>query len=306
MTGDKALLDFVYAAQLTNWIRYPDGQLKAKVHARYFAGDAPSEVDIEATLVWRGESCYSSYVAVESYSKGKPIKEREELIETPSIVVMYSRQNKLMTMYKPTEQTATYRDELRLRPDQQWFRLEGIVDWADLLDPKVSKKPRGAAVTEYAVTMDGDDRVVVERRHANDSALRIVASLAAEGNIVEYEGHAEQGQHWRHGTYDWERNSGGRLFVKRCHWENTRVGNRRKPERTFTMEVAECDLNPNISADRFQLSSLDAPPETVVEEIGPGGVRSRRRLGGERVRGLQSELDAAARKLRDGRFAAPR
>jgi hypothetical protein len=109
---------------------------------------------------------------------------------------------------------------------------------------------------------------------------------------------------WRKGTYEWAKHGGRGWYLKRYEYARTHKGNRKDPEFRYVLEVESFDPEPLIAKDRFQESSLQLPPGTLLEEVGEG--EDRRYKVGQEDGVSQKDLDDLSERLRAMRFAAPK
>lgn len=295
--GDATLLELLRAAQLTNMAQYPSGELHATVKSQWDG----ATVDVTATVVWKGEATYWDY-ELSRTSSDNSSHEKCQLIDDGRTLISYWPETRFLQ--RISDRMMGRAEQLSLRPDQIWYRIEGIANWAKLLDPSEVSKGAGGDAARIVVTRLDEDKVQVERRRASGTTLRIVASLAENGNVIEYEGiPGKTGGIWRKGSYVWSKSADGRSFLKEYDYVRALSGNRRKPDRVFHLSVDSFRPDAPIAPDRFQMSSLNVPADAIVEDVSAAGSR---RYGRSRPTLVdENSLLELARKLRQEGFAIP-
>jgi hypothetical protein len=124
--------------------------------------------------------------------------------------------------------------------------------------------------------------------------LKIVASMAHDGNILEYEatphtGNADRPEDersfWRRGAYEWAKDARGRWYLKRYEYQRSSTGSPKEVDTDFVLEVESFNPDPKIPENRFEFQSFDLPDGTLVEEFfGPvrRSYRVVRPMGGDK------------------------
>lgn len=295
--GDVGLLELLRAAQLTNRALYPSGELTATVSSRW----DETTTDITTAVAWKGDQTYWDYEMSQS-SPNLSLHEKCRMIDDGRTLFCYWPE--IIFLQKIADRSLSRAEQLSLRPDQVWFRLEGIAEWTSLLEPQ--KLPSGSVDDSVRIVVNrlDDDQIEIERRHSTGAVLRIVASLAANGNVVDYEGTPGGQVHiWRKGHYEWLKDSGGQSVLKSYDYERALKGDKRKPDRTFHLVVDSFKPDAQIASDRFYLSSLGVPPDATVEDVSAAG--SRRYRNSRPAMLDEAALIELSRKLRAEGFAVP-
>lgn len=303
--GDGKLLQLLQDAQATNKTLFRRGKMDIEVHQ--------NRDRAVATLIWSGEKTYWDYTHWDRTrdAKGKPITivSRVRMVKTPKELMWYSPEAQLLQRIK--DKSRGYPSLLNARPDDIWFSLEGVVDWAEILDPAQAHK----GVTKYVIRKKDDAHVVVERHHSSGVILSMEASLKQGGNIIAYESIPPPGNKslplgkrawWNKGTYDWAKDENQNWYLKRYAWQNSNEGDPEILNFDFTLDIKNFDPNPRIPNNRFQVASLKVVPGTTVEEVGGKGRTYRiGKKGKEKKNVSQEVLDRLAEKIRSLGFASP-
>ena len=304
--GDVALLNLLRSVQSTNQTLLKRGELTAVVQTTRHGKNSSSVVNIEAKLVWEGDKTYWNYKLLDEDRAGSGEKSLEQkagqMIEIGNGRLLMCFWPGAQLAQRISDKSVSYRDQLRLRPDQIWFSLEGLGSWEEFLDPAQAPK----VTTEFHVTKSGADRIVVQRRYSNGAIHRVIASLRQGGNIVEYDSVGVKASHavLRRGSYEWKEHPSGKWYLTNYDYEQTYRGDPPSSGFKYSLHITDIDPDPSISADRFQFSSFHLPRGTLVEEI---GVKRRSyRLGDARSEVTQEVLDRLSEKLRADGFASKR
>lgn len=305
--GDGALLELLRSAQETNATLYPRGRLsvEATFVSRTFEGEE-RRTQVTGYLVWDGENTYRDFVRLDqnpTYTQRKLVSSIDS--DNKRIVHVPDR-SALETYEGPSAKVPRI---YRLRPDELWFRLERETEWKLVLSPTHLAE----FVEKYLVRRLDEDRVLVERHHADDSVFRIEASLRTGGNIVRYElsqpNEVRKGM-WADGRFHWAKHSSGVWYLKQYDYMRSFSNNPQEPDHVYSMVVTDFDPNPSIPRSRFEMASLDLAAGTMVTEYGPDNrEKNAYRIGDAAppAEGVEEEVfENLARKLRDKGFASPR
>ena len=303
--GNEDLLQLIIAAQKTNQTLFPEGQLKAKVRGEWRSvkgGVTSFTVDAVADVVWDGKKTFWDYRLTAEWrpEEGNKSVISAQMIETDGMLYWYSAERN--RAQKIADQVSGYHSELKLRPDQIWFKLGESIDWLDVL--KLSAQP--PKVTKFVVRQAENGNVVVERHFEGGKILRIEASFEAGGNIVAYETILRDRRGiWRKGTYEWAKDSRGRFYLRSYLYKRSVDGDPQRPDRIFSLEVLDFNPEPVIAPDRFEWASLKVPSGTFIHEKAHNR-NKRYRLGQEPSKVDLQALDKFAEKLAAEGFAAPK
>ena len=101
------------------------------------------------------------------------------------------------------------------RPDQEWFRF-GPRPIIEVLGPHPNFPLD--KVKSFKIERSGDDLVSLTRFDVDGFECRVVASLKADGNIVEISGKQKSGA-WDIDKYRWKRDEKGRLYLAELYKE---------------------------------------------------------------------------------------
>lgn len=299
--GDESLLKVLEAAQETNKARLSKGRLRAKVHSVWKnAGGGDFTIDLSAEVIWRDDKTYWDYQMSERErdmvfaSQGRMIKDKQ------GFYVYFPESNLAQKIF---DNKSGYRDELNLRPEDSWFKVEGTSAWSDMITPD----PRQSYIDKYVVYQPETDRdtVVVERHYKTGTVMTIKASLSQGANIIAYEKVSRNKQDfWRQGSYTWQPEGNGLFSLKRYDFKRSAAGDPNRPDREYSLEILDFDPEPVIAPNRFQFESLALEPGTVVEETGARKERTYK-WGEPREPAAEAALNKLADKLRARGFASP-
>ncbi len=309
--GPRDLLDLLISAQAGNEGLFPEGTLTANVSVRWntLRGGIRSvrSEDARASIVWQGERTYCDYsLHGKDSDHDRALSQNARLIDDGKSVIWYSPDVRLLQ--RVSDGSRRHPDYLDLRPDQMWYRFErDSRPWREMLDPEA---PWAASVARFVVNRVNEDRIVVERHLKNGTGLRIQASLEVGGNIIGYESlhdRASQGR-WRTGSYRWEPHRDGRWFLREFQHSNFTRSGSDEAESHYTLHILTFDPDPTIRSDRFALTSLQAAPGTLVEEVHGAKTTRTYRMGAggrEEPKLPGRQLDELAERMRTRGFAAP-
>ncbi|HVC97126.1 MAG TPA: M56 family metallopeptidase [Pirellulales bacterium] len=270
--GDRTLLKTLLDVQTTNLTLYPKGELTVEVN------ETVSQLELKATVIWDGDRTYWKYrlkQVVPAPTREKPRDgqshdaiQEGEMIEIPGELMVYFPSFLQARRYVKHEFGEGYVRELKLRPEQTWFRFEGTINLKELISP-TSRRSKG---TRFVVKRDPPDQVVVERRSATGSLatgsyMLFVASLAAGGNITGYEIIKPTNYDlYGKGDYSWAQDGAGHWYVRELHSQESSTNRPEHLMRDLRIKVTHFDAEPQIRNDRFQFSSFDFADGTVVED----------------------------------------
>lgn len=306
--GDVQLLRMVRDAQITNAAQFQRGAMRCKIH------DRRVDLQIDATVVWDGEKTFWEYELSErmprtegtNQPKGRRT-EKGRFIEEGKLRSFYFPESRFAQIINNGNQG--YRDQFKVRPKDLWFKMEGIHVWAEFLNPDAEPPP----IFSLTVRRDGDDRVIMERRNQRNDVMTVVASLAQDGNIIQYESAPHSGNEslpkdsrsfWRWGRYQWAKDARGVWYLKHYEYKRSSTGSPTELNFDFVVDVESFNPNPDIPPDRFKLASLKLPNGTTVEEIGPNPKTYR--IGGKQDAVKQDTLDSLSDLLRSKAFIRPK
>lgn len=270
--GDGTLLKTLLDVQTTNLTLYPKGELTAEV------SESVSQLEAKATVIWDGNRTYWKYrlkQVVPAPTRETP-RDRQshdsiqegEMIEIPGELMVNFPSLLQARRYVKHEFGEGYVRELKLRPEQTWFRFEGRIDLKDLISPT----SRRSQDIRFVVKRDPPDQVVVERRNvtaslATGSYMLFVASLAAGGNITGYEIiKPTEYDLYSKGDYSWAQDAAGHWYVRELHSQESSTNRPEHIMRDLRIKVTHFNAEPSIRNDRFQFSSFDFADGTVVED----------------------------------------
>ncbi|MCH7990202.1 MAG: hypothetical protein IID46_13765 [Planctomycetes bacterium] len=197
----------------------------------------------------------------------------------------------------------TYPEELKIRPDQVWFAMEGRGSWSEFLDP--DRFP--AAKFRRVLRRESENIVVLEHTHRKTGGrIQIVFSLAQGGNVVSYE--RVPGDPSREfsgaGSFEWKRHPTDVWYLHKLSYHTNYPAANPKYTHEYSLEVTEFDPDPKISPDQFSLSALKVPNGTFVEEWNSTGRNKTYYKGGKKPRkDIGAILEELAKKLRSKGFA---
>ena len=313
--GDQALLKTLADVQATNLALYPKGELTAEVDEKF------SKLAAKATVIWDGNRTYWKYRLKQVGHvpvKGKPGEMEEvdsvqegEMIEIPGELMLYFPSFLQARRYVQHESGEGYARELKLRPEQTWYKYEGDIDLKELISP-TSTRMQGC---NFVVSSKPPDQAVVECRNKSGCCLRILASLAAAGNIIGYEIlEPTKDDLYSKGEYSWAQDSAGRWYLRELHSQESSTPRPENICREVQIKVTHFNAEPVIRNDRFSFSSFDFAEGTVVEDgLILGNRAGSKNLWTYRVGANgqakkspnESELNKLADKQRSKKFAAP-
>ncbi|MFN0050694.1 MAG: hypothetical protein ACKV0T_00795 [Planctomycetales bacterium] len=269
--GDVGLLRLVRDAQLTNAAQFQRGEMHVEINSKDIG------LRVDALIVWDGEMGFWDYEAlVPVKGDGKvPIqrttqKERGRFIDDGRIRSFYLPDARLAQIVD--NKSIGYRQQLKVRPSDLWFVMEGVHRWSELLDPD-----RDAPGYTMAVRKEGSTQIVIERREPRGGVLTVVVDISKDCNIVKYESVPPPGNDqrpedersfWRAGVYDWEKDNRGAWYLRRHWYQCSSAGSPSKLDYDFEFEVTSFNPTPDILRNRFQSESLELPVGTIVEMIG--------------------------------------
>ncbi|HUY91071.1 MAG TPA: hypothetical protein VMV10_20200 [Pirellulales bacterium] len=289
--ADNEILKLLVAAQETNRAGFDRGSQTAEIHTLWDG----QQTDFTVDMTWAEAGTYWKYAMAQQDGDNRT-RLNCEMIETAKEIIFYWPDVK--HVQKVRDDMLGYPEQLEIRPDQAWFRIEGLAEWSALFDPE--KARAGGVVVKTA--RDGD-LVTVTHEYPSGETLRVFASLGASGNVTEYEGRpGPKSTIWRAGKYEWSPLGDGRSYLKKYDYRRSLTNNKAHPERTYSLMITSFDPTPRIPGDRFALSSLRIPKDALIEEISAAGTR-RYRLGKE-VSVSDERLHELGRKLKEKGFAA--
>lgn len=305
VVGDVRLLHLVRDAQITNATQFQRGEMRCTIQERRIG------LKINTTIVWDAGKAFWDYELSEPAPKVSGRKriearrtEKGRFIDDGKVRSFYFPENRFAQIISNGNQG--YREQFKVRPDDLWFKMEGIHLWSKFLDPDSS-----TANFSLAVRQEGVDRVVIERRNERNDVLTVVASLAHNGNIIEYESTPHSGNlslpenersFWRWGSYHWAKDARGIWYLKHHEYKRSSTGSPKELHFDFVLDVESFNPDPVIAADRFQAVSLKLPHGTTVEEVGPNPKTYRI---GDRAAVSQDVLDSLSDSLRRKAFMRP-
>ena len=301
--GDAGLLRAIRDAQVTNAAEFKRGEMRCRIH------DRMADMDINTSIIWDGDKAFWEYKLSEPAGDPRAAKtgkarrsETGRFIDDGNVISYYFPDSKFAQII--TDRSAAYRSQFKVRPNELWFKLEGVYLWSSLLDPD-----RTSDLLKYVVREEPDDRIVIDYCNLkNGEIIKVVASLAQGGNIIGYETAAhtkdpkETGAFWRRGKYEWERYGPDRWYLKHFEYQRSSTGSPKELHFDFVLDVESFTPNPQIPPDRFESASLMVAQGTVVEQTGKS---ARTYRVGDAHRISKEELDRLAEKLRQGRFVRP-
>lgn len=315
--GDATLLRLLQDRQETNRTLFRTGEMDVTAEQRV------EGIRVQAHVVWQGEKTYWDYVYTSPVTIPRPqgpettmTTRRQRMIEVPGTVMWYTPAIALAHNDFSERPGSRVPAMLELRPDQGWFRMDGVYGsarghhWRTLFDPNHDSE----YLSRFVVQPASGERVVVEHHYKSGSLLRIEASLAHSANVIAYEAvprahEPERPDHypllWNKGRYEWAQDADGNWYP--THFDFRR-GQGEELHYDYSLDITSFNPHPQIPRDRFQFASLALAPGTKVQETGKDGATTRTyRLGqdGKEERPLdQAVLDDLAERLREG-FAAP-
>lgn len=266
--GDAELLDLLKEAQLTNASKFPRGKLAAVVRQSHTRGGKPTTMTWDASVVWDEANTFLEY-KTRTEDPEFVAKSHHLLIRKPRETIGYDP-----VFRRATFETDTDRElirELRLRPDECWFKYEGRFDFTVLFELAKPESIGRRGLLRCIVTKEGDDRVVVERKMEGDATFRMVASLAQDGNIVAYDGAG--GGIKTDGKYEWAQLESGAWRLKK--FDSTFEELKSGLKSVYTMEVTSYNESADIPASRFEASSLDIPADAEIVDVNASGRKVR-------------------------------
>ncbi|MGH7201652.1 MAG: hypothetical protein ACREJB_13670 [Planctomycetaceae bacterium] len=301
--GDVEAFERIQAAQKTNLTLYPRGSFRVKVRRTI---GADQDTQSEATMVWSGDKTFCDLKATikDRNARGEPVAVHQEgqLIRAPGVLVSYDPSPGMLRIW--TDARGGYHYELDVRPDEAWFHYRGST-WDRLLDTE------SFGPDKYRTTVRREDggRVVLEREHKESgAAMRIVFSLAKDGNVIAYEARPGKDGKGRDaaGKYEWKKHPSGLWYVARHEYRVPRDAVAGKQGAVYTMEITEFDPDPVIAPGRFEISSLNVPQGTPAEQrVGRSRTVKNRFTWGEGRSIERLRLDELAEELRSNGTAAP-
>ncbi len=313
--GEASLLRILQDRQETNKTLFREGECDVDADERI------QGVRAKAHVIWKGDRTFWDYVYESNADIQRPegVKRvasatKSRMIEVPGRMMWYDAKNALAQVHASERPGSAYPTILELRPDQAWFRMDGAFgsrrgqSWGQLLDPNHGVE----YISKFVVRAEPGERVVVER-HYRAGLLRIEASLAHGGNVIEYSaGPSRRGAEpssdaplWRKGRYEWAQDVDGNWYPTHFEFQRSSTGREEVLSHDFSLEITSFKPHPRIPEERFRFSSLGVATGTVVEEFGERPRRYRiGRDGNEEKKLDQSVLEDLAERLREG-FAAP-
>jgi hypothetical protein len=305
LEGDPRLYEMLRAAQKTNLARLNKGRFRAKVIADWQRG---MHAEAKALVIFSGEKTYREYTHATSQPdpqgkqrKTQSGKQTVKMIEEPGLLTMYVPKVKLLQKLEDSKKT--YPEELKLRPDQIWFSLEGSRNWIEFLEPDTF------AAEKFRRVLRRESENIVVLEHTNRKTggrIRIVFSLAQGGNVVSYErvpgdpSRAFSGA----GSFEWKRHPSDVWYLHKLSYHYETPAANPKYTKKYSLEVTEFDPDLKIAPEQFSLSALQVPNGTFVEEWNSTGRNKTYYKGGKKPRkNIGAILEELAKKLRSKGFA---
>lgn len=300
---ERELIVTLIAAQQAMENGFPRGALTA------VARDDHEGRRATARAVWEGDKYYCDADCEELRRDvaGKTIVTRSKriMIETPerSDYYMPKPEGKGGLLQRVTDRRMQNYGILYLRPRDCWFSFgRGVTEtWVGMLTRCLSPD----LDNEITVTVDGQAVVTVESYYPklNDRFI-FHYSLAQGGNMLDY--HSEPGDQnpvKMRSRWEWEPVPPDRWRLRSYVHQMIAKEKDFESEPALSIEITDFDPDPVIPANRFDVSSLNLQPGTLVEELGANERRYRIGDNGKEESGVsEATFRSLVQEVREGRL----
>jgi hypothetical protein len=308
--GDRELAEFLVSVQHQNLASYERGS--ARFHLRFIEGEGDHKrgQEFEGQVLWSGERTYWKYRNRQgnvphggSEPEFGPWRDLETL-DGPGLLANLQHGGQRDQLFVTRDRQFGLHPVLRITPREAWFRhdADGRL-WADQFD---GSDPFNNTHT-FAVRRDGPERATIERIGTDGSVHLLEFSLAHGWNVIRYEYEPEANGFPSRGSYEWEKHESGVWYLRNYEFERQNYVGKDFGAKTYRLEISDFDPAPQIASNRFELSSLNLKPGTLVDERNSSG-RRRYTYGtasaDSRPVEQRLELDRLAEQLRSSGFAA--
>jgi hypothetical protein len=307
VTASTDTLDLIRDAQKANVGRYPGGELKATLRWGQ-DGRISTHGYAETRLIWADDKLRADVLDWGDHNhefRPEPGKAHQEywIVERQRLV-SYIPDIRRVLITSPTRLSPPTR--ILMSPAASWYgRFCGTGEsWHEQLDPgrvwAADTKKTDAEYPVQSVTKKSTDLIEVVVQYPRYKAnLRLVFSLAADGNAVEYELKEPSPERIVSGVCEWQRDDQGRLHLAKRRQEQVFVDSKTKSYLEYTLLT----FNPDYIPDKklFEIDSLHLPDGTSITDELTG---RNRRIGDRPVPTVVNRLGEMIDVMRTRGFAS--
>ncbi len=301
--ADITVLKGLLAAQRAAEQALPQGRAKGSAENEFTGTKATFDA------VWDGDNYYidadCTEVILQPSGENADVRTHRIEIRTPNGRDYYQPENRLLQ--RITDNRSRSWPILDQLPRDMWFNPSTTTrnsTWGDLLDRQLGpESPWDTSVEQLP-----DGRILlINKAKVAPGASYVVYSLAEGGNVVTYWSEVPEsvrGNSNGRGEYKWTQVSSDKWRLREFIYSaTTSLGDEKK----LIVQIDEFEPEPAIRPDRFDISSLQLPPGTFVEELGAN--ETRYRIGEDSASEPGISIDqfrTLARSLREKGFGKPK